>query len=214
MGQRGLWTRHAALEADEIQWVVFLKDGAERAPVEDQLRTLPGLRSLRFISKDEALASAQADPAFSEGLSLTGGNPFPESFTVQWDPRFLREDLLSHHSDRFRAMPGVDAVDYDKPRVERFSLSQKALSRLDLALETLTAVAIGLLLAMAGRLLFFSKTAASAPMLSGGLAASFIGGSAGAGSAYWLGAPAGPAELLAGAAAAGILVLAAEAFQA
>jgi cell division protein FtsX len=210
LGQRTLWLRHAAQEADQIQLAVFLKDGAERAPVEETLRALPGLRSLRFVSKDEALEAAKADPAFSDGLSLTGGNPFPESFIVQWNPLFMRADLLDHHARRLAEVPGIDHVDYDRPRVERFSLSQKALSQLDLALETLTAAAAAILLLMAGRILFVAKTPAAGALLGGG-AAALAGAAVGCAAARSLGAVVDYSSLLSGTAAAALLVLGREA---
>jgi cell division protein FtsX len=213
LGQRDLWRRHAALEAEQLQWVVFLKDGADRAPVEEVLRTLPGVKSLRFVSKDEALESAKADPVLSESLALAGGNPFPESFVVHWDPLFIREDLLGHHAARLTALPAVDRVEHDGPRTMRFSLSQKALSRLDLAVETLTAVAAGLLLAMAGRLLFFSSEPFSPVFAGGGLVAAAAGAGGGFLAALWLGAPGGWFEAAAGFGASCVLALGAEAFR-
>jgi cell division protein FtsX len=214
LGQRALWFRHAALESDQIQWMVFLKDGADRAPVEEVLKLLPGLRSLKFVSKEEALASAKTDPAFSEGLSLTGGNPFPDAFSLQWSPLFLRGDLLESHARRVSALAGVDHVDWDRPRVERFSLVQKALSQTDLAMETLTALAASLLLLLIGRLLFFAGRRPSAVRLLAGAASAAAGAGAGALAAWYAGFPADASSFVAGATASAVLVLGAEALQA
>ena len=209
LGQKEMWRRHASLEAGQIPWVVFLKDGADRAPIEETLRVLPGLGSLRFVSKEEALETAKADPAFSAGLSLTGGNPFPESFVVQWNPLFVRADLLDHHARRVAALPGVDHVDCDRPRVERFAMVQKALSQTDLAVETLAALAVALLLVFSGRLLFFSREAFSPAASAADLGAALSGAAAGVFSARFLGLPPDAYAFLAGTAAAAVLALAA-----
>ncbi len=213
LGQGSLWHRHAALEADQIQWVAFLKDGADRAPVEEVLRALPGLRTLRFVSKEEALASAKADPVFTEGLSLTGGNPFPDSFVVQWAPLFLRGDLLESHARRVSSLEGVDHVDWDRPRADRFSLVQKALSQTDLAVETLTALAAALLLLLAGRILFFAPRPPSIAALLAGALSAATGAAAGGLAAWYSGLPADLPSFLAGAVAASVLVLGLEAFK-
>lgn len=205
--QRSLWVRHATLEAGQIPWVVFLKDGADRAPVEETLRILPGLQSLRFISKEEALESAKADPAFSDGLALTGGNPFPESFVVEWSPLFVRGDLLEGHARRVAALPGVDHVDYDHPRAERYSLVQKTLSELDLAAETLTVLTAGLLLALVGRLLFFPRGPFPAVALATDAAAAGAGAAIGLLAARYGGLAPGLSPFLAGWAASGVLAV-------
>jgi hypothetical protein len=104
-------------------------------------------------------------------------------------------------------------VDYDRPRAERFALMQKALSQLDLAVETLTAAAAALLLALAGRLLFFVAEPPSAGSLTGGVAAAAAGAAAGCLAAHYSGAPADIPVFLAGAAAAGVLALGTEALR-
>lgn len=179
--------RHAAREAADISWVVFLKDGTDKGVVEESLRTLPGVRELRFVSKEEALETARKDAALSEGLALAGENPFPDLFEVKWDPFFLREDLLAHCAEKAFSWPGVERADYDRPRVERFALVQRLLQQMDLAFLSVTWAVCVLAVFLAGRLLFFPKGPLPAMDLALGFLAGSVGGAAAAGAAHALG---------------------------
>jgi cell division transport system permease protein len=57
---------------------------AERAELREALQGTQNVKSVDFISKDEALARAkEKNPkAFEEGAELLGGNPLPDSFRV------------------------------------------------------------------------------------------------------------------------------------
>jgi hypothetical protein len=201
-----LWHRHGLKEAGEIPWVVFIKDGADPSSLEPVLRSLPGAAEVRFVSKDEALESARQDPALAEGLSLTGKNPFPASFVVRWTPSFLRDDLLESHSRRLAADPSVDHVDYDRARASRFALMQRTLHQGLLAMETAAAAGVGLLLLLAGRLLFFTP-GVSAPWISASAASGLIGAGLGLLAGQAVGVPPSLSSFAAGAVVSGLLVL-------
>jgi hypothetical protein len=205
--QRTMWRRHLVVEAEGLPWVVFLKDGADRSTVEETVKILPGVESLRFVSKDEALESAKADPAFAGGLTLTGTNPLPESFVVRWNPLFTRADLLDQHARRVAALPGVESVDYDRPRVERFALSQKAFSQLDLAWATATALVVALFLSLGGRLLFFASSETSLSALGADALAVVLGSGVGALTVLGMGLTPDVTGVLSGALAGGILAI-------
>jgi cell division transport system permease protein len=69
---------------------VYVKDSAtpaEQAELRRQLEATPGVKSVEFISKDEALDRArEKNPAaFEEGAELLGANPLPASFRVTPD---------------------------------------------------------------------------------------------------------------------------------
>jgi cell division transport system permease protein len=57
---------------------------ADRAELRQALQTTANVKSVEFISKDEALARAQEKnpKAFEEGAELLGANPLPDSFRV------------------------------------------------------------------------------------------------------------------------------------
>jgi len=66
----------------------FLKEDTSQeqiAQVEGQIKALPGVKSVDFISRDEALASLKSQFGEKGGLleALAGQNPLPDSFTVK-----------------------------------------------------------------------------------------------------------------------------------
>jgi len=67
---------------------VYLSDDAASDQVDQSRQALAGLphvRSVTYMSKDEALAQAQQRPGLADLASLSDSNPFPASFTVQVD---------------------------------------------------------------------------------------------------------------------------------
>ena len=65
---------------------VYLKDSATQDDIgalQSRLRSETSVKSVTFVSKDEALARAQHRPGLPELASASEGNPFPASLDVQ-----------------------------------------------------------------------------------------------------------------------------------
>jgi cell division transport system permease protein len=95
--------------ASELQ--VFLGDGAQQAQVDQlahKLSTQPGVRSVKYRSKDEALRLARQSSTLANIAQSTSSNPFPASLVV---------DLADPSSaDRVAALAAQDpAADHDVP---------------------------------------------------------------------------------------------------
>jgi hypothetical protein len=178
--ERMFLEKHIARESSEIVWAVFLDGHADRAVLEESLRSLPGLRSLRFISQEEALDNVAQDPELSESLTLTGRNPFPEYFDVRWDPLFMQGDYLSHAAGKIRGMDGVDHVGFDGPRVERLALLQRLFYQMELLFMAVLWTAAVLSLTLLGRLVLFPSGAFPGANLAAAALAGLAGGAAGA----------------------------------
>ncbi len=163
LDQQEVLRRHAAQEAADIPWVVFLQPRADRGFLEESIRALPGIQSIRFISPEEALEELQKDPVLSRGLTLTSGNPLPASFDVRWNAFFLRGDSLGHALQKVEALDGVDHVAHDRARVARLNTLQRQLYQLELVLVGLLWAGGFLALLAAGRLLFFPRGPLPAP---------------------------------------------------
>ncbi len=77
----------AAMESrDAAVLHVYLKDSATQADVDAlqaRLRSEPSVKSVTFVSKDQALSRAQHRPGLPELASASDGNPFPASLDVQ-----------------------------------------------------------------------------------------------------------------------------------
>jgi cell division transport system permease protein len=91
---------------------------ADRAELREALQGTQNVKSVDFISKDEALARAkEKNPkAFEEGAELLGGNPLPDSFRVTPEDPDRIEAIVS------RLEPGgasaLSAIDEVKNREE------------------------------------------------------------------------------------------------
>ncbi|MGQ0645734.1 MAG: cell division protein FtsX [Elusimicrobiota bacterium] len=181
LDQRSLLHRVVDQEASEIVWAVFLDDKAEKDRLERFLRSLPGIRSIRFISKEEAYGAVLADPELAPSLALAGRNPFPETFEVRWEPSALHSRDLKEATALVRAHDGVERVDYDAARVARLDVLQRLFHEADFVLLGLVLAAAVLAAALSARLLFFSGRGYSARRFAVCLAAGLAGGVLGAG---------------------------------
>lgn len=176
LDQRDTARRHIGREAAQIPWLVFLDGQADRDALEETIRSFPGIQSIRFVSKDEALRILQEDAVLSKTLALTGRNPLPESFEIRWAPFFLRPDYLDHTTQKVQELAGVDYVGFDRARVERLNVMQRCLYQTELALlGLLWGVSVALVLFM-GRLLFFPRGALPGFRMFSGILAGAAGG--------------------------------------
>jgi cell division transport system permease protein len=86
---------------------VYLKDGADQAQIDslrDRLRTDGRVLSVRYVSKQDALADARAQPGVGDILAHAVGNPIPASFVVDArDP-----GQVSRLAGELSADPAVD----------------------------------------------------------------------------------------------------------
>ena len=95
---------------------VYLKPDAtlaDRAELREALQSTPNVKSVDFISKDEALARAkEKNPkAFEEGAELLGSNPLPDSFRVTpEDPDRIEAIVSRLDPGGTSALPAIDEV--------------------------------------------------------------------------------------------------------
>lgn len=158
---------------------MFLKTPADRPFLEGAIRALPGIQSIRFVSKEEALQIVEKDPVLAKSLTLTGRNPFPESFDVRWDPAFLRADAVALAAQKISQLEGVDRVGYDRPRVARLNVLQRLFHQGRLVLQTVFWMTAFLLLVLLGRACFFPRGPFPAGPCLASVAAGMLGGAAG-----------------------------------
>ena len=104
----------------EPQISLFLSSGGSApdvATLEAQLRKAEGVRGVRFVSRDAALAGLKRAPGMAEVISSLRDNPLPDAFVVTLaDGDASAAERLEK---QFRALPGVAHVQVDSAWVRR-----------------------------------------------------------------------------------------------
>lgn len=174
-------------ESAACRWVVFVKNGGDAAVLGEKLRTLPGLRALDYVSKNQALERAQSDPALAEGLSLVSRNPFLESYEVLWKRDWIRPDYLSTLSEQVGAWDGVDRVVFDTSRVERAALLARLSAQRRLAWRGMFWIFLAVIVFLSARALFYVPAVRWRDVVCAPLFGAAAGGVGAAAVRLWLG---------------------------
>jgi len=111
---------HAGSLPTEPQISIFLSTAPGRADVaslEARLRNAEGVRSVRFVPKDTALASLRRLPGLSDVIASLRENPLPDAFVVTLTSSDA--DVSVRLETQFRGLPGVGTVQVDSEWVRR-----------------------------------------------------------------------------------------------
>lgn len=139
---RGLVTVFLNREINGFKFDVFLTEAADRPFVEERLLTTEGVRSVRFVPKEEALGRAQDHPALAESLKYVVRNPLPESFDVDWTPGYLLSGRVADYVDPWAELPGVLSLAYDRHRLDRLVLLNRIVNQWDVVFSVLFLVGV------------------------------------------------------------------------
>ena len=122
---------------------VFIAADATRrdiSGIEDRIRTARGVKALRFVSRENALADLKRDPAVAELAATLRDNPLPDAFVVGVaDGDAATVERLQRD---FRALPKVAHVQVDSAWIQRLD----ALLRLGRTTVVLLATLLGVAL--------------------------------------------------------------------
>ena len=133
---------------------------AETSDLRSAVQGTEGVKSVEFISKDEALASArQKNPgAFQEGAELLGTNPLPASFRVTPDdPDEIRTLSARLEPGSRPAMAAVDEVRNREEETDKILSATGLVKALTAGLAVLLLFASVALIANTIRLSIFSR---------------------------------------------------------
>lgn len=112
-----LWNLDRMVESLErgLEVAAFLKDGAEVEAIFAEVQTWPEVRSVRLVTKEEALAGLILDyPYLAQAKELVE-NPLPDTLRLSLaQPQAMREVAR-----RLKALPGVEEVEYGGELTER-----------------------------------------------------------------------------------------------
>lgn len=103
----------------EPQISIFLsgKDSSDNAALEIRLRNASGVRAVRFVSRETALAGLKRSPGMAEVIASLRDNPLPDAFVVTLADGDA--DSADRLEQEFRTLPGVAHVQVDSAWVRR-----------------------------------------------------------------------------------------------
>jgi cell division transport system permease protein len=152
-----------ALETVEarVEVVAYIREGTDQERIlnaEDELRRMPEVLSVRYLSKDDALAKAQAElPEFQQVFSDLEVNPLPASLEVQLQPGSRNPESVSMVAEVAAAMPFVEDVRYGRDWVDRLFLLRRIGLISALTLGAAFAVVATLIIGAAIRIAIFAR---------------------------------------------------------
>lgn len=149
-----LWANVEGLVNQAARLHVFLQEGAEKEAVGRELNLLPGVKGVRFVSREEGLKELSKWLKGAVDLSHMGkGNPLPDAFEV----RVEELTLLSKVARECKKVPGVESVAEHSELAKRLDFFGRAIKIGGLmAVALLTAAAV-LLINNAIRLAILSR---------------------------------------------------------
>lgn len=96
---------------ENIQIAVYLKEGLEKDDIkllQNRIAVIDDVKSVRFISKDEALRNMKKKLGASVEVDDIGSNPLPDAFEVT----MLDYEKIPDAAERIRENEGIDEVKY------------------------------------------------------------------------------------------------------
>jgi len=139
---------------------VFLEPGVtpERvAELEHHFTRFPEVKSLHFLSRDEALRDVEGDLEVAHLEETLGGNPLPDAFLIYPASGAGRAAALDRLAQEIEAYEGVEDVIYGERWVEALDRGLAVVRRGNLLTGILATVAIVLVLANTLRLLVLMR---------------------------------------------------------
>ena len=119
------WNIGRAIEKveEKVEIVAYLDDATTPAQLElaqQEVRALPGVLELRYVTKLEALASAREEmQEFRDVFSDLDNNPLPASFEIRMKPGSRTPDAVKRVSERLKAYPFVEDVRYGREWLDK-----------------------------------------------------------------------------------------------
>lgn len=143
----------------QVRMELFISNGfpdSSLAVIDRSLRSVEGVASVEFISKDEA-AQALASELGTGILDGLEANPLPRSFILSFDQaKSLNElDILAN---RLKKLSGIDAIEFGRSWIERVERIERLLRRVVFGVGALIICIMLLTMANTNRLTAWSKS--------------------------------------------------------
>jgi cell division transport system permease protein len=158
------WNIGRAIEKveEKVEIVAYMDDATTQAQVDlaqQEIRGLPGVQQLRYVSKTEALANAMADmQEFHDVFADLDNNPLPASFEVRMKPGARTPDAVKRVAERIRAYPFVEDVRYGRDWLDRIYLIRRLAGGAASIIGAAFALVAAIIIATAVRIAVFARS--------------------------------------------------------
>jgi len=132
----GTVTRQATGKPQVSLFLAPDADKADIAAIEAKLKLMPGVRSVRFISREQALAGLKRSENMAEVIAALQSNPLPDAFVIEAGGSASE---LEGMEPELKALPKVAHVQLDSAWVKRLETLVALGRRAVLILSTLLA---------------------------------------------------------------------------
>jgi len=146
---------------ERVEVVAYLRDDVRQNEIELALREISELtevRSVRYVSKRDALERARADlPDFGELFSDLAVNPLPQSLEIEMRPGFRDPAVVGKIASAAMVYPFVEDARYGREWVDRLFTLRRVGAGATAVLGTAFAAVAALIIATALRIAIFAR---------------------------------------------------------
>jgi cell division transport system permease protein len=146
---------------ERVEVAVYLRDDARQSEIDlllTELAAIPEVRSVRFISKRDALARAQVElPEFGELFSDLEVNPLPQSLEVELRPGSRNPDVVERVSQAALLYPFVEDARYGREWVDKLFTLRRIGAATAAVLGSAFALVAALIIGTALRIAIFAR---------------------------------------------------------
>jgi cell division transport system permease protein len=146
---------------DRVQIAVYLRDDARQNEIDlaqTELAGIPEVRTVRFISKTQALERARRElPEFAELFSDLEVNPLPQSLEVELLPGQRNQQVVEEISAAAMRYPFVEDARYGREWVDRLFALRRIGATTTFAMGAAFALVAALIIGTALRIAIFAR---------------------------------------------------------
>src|SRR5262245_12800992 len=112
-----------------VEVVAYLRDDADPAAVqsaENEMKKVPAVREVRYISREQALEIARSElPEFQQIFGNLEGNPLPASLEVAMHPQQGGPEAVMNVAKRLEQFSFVEEVQYGREWLDKVYLLRR-----------------------------------------------------------------------------------------
>jgi len=157
------WNIGRAIEKveEKVEIVAYLDDATTPAQLElaqQEVRALPGVLDLRYVTKTDALATAMAEmQEFHDVFADLDNNPLPASLEVRMKPGSRTPDAVKRVAERVKAYPFVEDVRYGREWLDKIYQIRRLAGGAATMIGAAFALVAAIIIATAVRIAVFAR---------------------------------------------------------